>query len=430
MKEEPILIIGAGAAGLLAARELLRAGKQVVVLEALPLPGGRMQTMTAASFDVPLETGAEFVHSQAPLTLKLLREYGLKKVSISGNILRLEHRDMEKSDFIEDQHKQLEHSLRSLKEDMSVDQFIQEYLPAPEYAALASQVRKFVQGYDLADTSRASAFSFRDEWLGEGRQYRVKGGYQKLVDALFGDCKKLDCVFHFNQEVRAIHWGRNHVEVKTEQETYTGSQVLITLPVALLGDEENILFSPALPSVHAAAREIGYGSVIKIFMQFNAPFWKEPEMIKRFGRKMKHAGFFFADTDVPTWWTQYPEDSALLTGWLGGALALRLRGSGDREILRRAFLSLSAMFKERTELISDRLVAWKIVDWHTNPYTRGAYAYKAVHTNDALEILRRPIDDTIFFAGEALDEESIGTVESAFSSATKTVIKMLAAISS
>src|ERR1700716_4547776 len=79
-----IVVIGAGAAGLMAARELARAGKRVTILEARDRWGGRIHPLPFADFGYPAEGGAEFVHGEAPVTNGLLREAGLSLLTIEG----------------------------------------------------------------------------------------------------------------------------------------------------------------------------------------------------------------------------------------------------------------------------------------------------------------------------------------------------------
>src|SRR5258708_37235965 len=79
-----IVVIGAGAAGLMAARELARAGKRVTILEARDRCGGRIHPLPSADFGYLAEGGAEFVHGGAPLTHGLLREAGLSLLPLQG----------------------------------------------------------------------------------------------------------------------------------------------------------------------------------------------------------------------------------------------------------------------------------------------------------------------------------------------------------
>src|SRR5205814_6127959 len=81
---EHIIVIGAGAAGLMAARELARAGKRVTILEARDRCGGRIHPLPASAFGYPADGGAEFVHGEAPVTRGLLSEAGLSMRTIEG----------------------------------------------------------------------------------------------------------------------------------------------------------------------------------------------------------------------------------------------------------------------------------------------------------------------------------------------------------
>ena len=77
---QDVVIVGAGAAGLMAARELVRAGKRVVVLEASHRVGGRVLTLFETRAGMPIELGAEFIHGDAPVTTRLLDEARLATV--------------------------------------------------------------------------------------------------------------------------------------------------------------------------------------------------------------------------------------------------------------------------------------------------------------------------------------------------------------
>src|SRR6478672_12122470 len=83
-----ILIIGAGASGLMAAKELSAKGKKVIIIEARNRPGGRINTISEKYFSLPIEAGAEFIHGNLPLTLQLLKENNIPYAKMAGSMLR------------------------------------------------------------------------------------------------------------------------------------------------------------------------------------------------------------------------------------------------------------------------------------------------------------------------------------------------------
>src|SRR3954463_8508597 len=91
VQADHIVVIGAGAAGLMAARELARAGKKVTILEARDRCGGRILELPAAEFGYAAEGGAEFIHGEAPVTHGLLREAGLEVSPIQGTPRTVDH---------------------------------------------------------------------------------------------------------------------------------------------------------------------------------------------------------------------------------------------------------------------------------------------------------------------------------------------------
>src|SRR6266702_5428260 len=122
-----IVIIGAGAAGLMAARELGRAGKRVTILEARDRCGGRIHPLPAAEFGYPAEGGAEFVHGEAPVTHCLLREAGLSLLPIQGMRWMVEGGKFLR-EVPQDPHEaQLNRALQELKDDLTVAEFLRRY---------------------------------------------------------------------------------------------------------------------------------------------------------------------------------------------------------------------------------------------------------------------------------------------------------------
>src|SRR4030081_3956724 len=115
-----IVVIGAGAAGLMAAPERGRAGKKVSVLEARDRCGGRINPLPAAEFGYPAEGGAEFVHGEAPVTRALLREAGLSLTPIEGTQRTVEDGKFSREESQDPHEAELHRGLQEVKDDLTV----------------------------------------------------------------------------------------------------------------------------------------------------------------------------------------------------------------------------------------------------------------------------------------------------------------------
>src|SRR3954467_7932766 len=126
MVSSDVIIIGAGACGLIAARELSRKGKSVTILEAGKLPGGRIRTITNHEFPKLIEAGAEFIHGDLPVTMSLLREYKISVQPLEGTFWQTRTSKVQrKNNFIQEHHRELEKKLEALNHDMTVDRFLE-----------------------------------------------------------------------------------------------------------------------------------------------------------------------------------------------------------------------------------------------------------------------------------------------------------------
>src|ERR1700733_15154308 len=185
---EIIVIVGAGACGLMAARELSGAGRKVVVLEAGDKAGGRIRTLRGDGFRSPVEAGAEFVHGQLPLTLELLRSAGLPVHPVKGKMINVRKGRWLGQGEVREGWGDLMEKMQQLGEDMPLSVFLSTRFSAEKYAGLRESVRRFAQGFDLADIHTASTMALYKEWSGdEEGQYRIDGGYGALIDWLAGE---------------------------------------------------------------------------------------------------------------------------------------------------------------------------------------------------------------------------------------------------
>ena len=401
-----MIIIGAGAAGLAAMNDLLENGYRVCMLEAAPHAGGRIATINDDQFDIPIETGAEFIHGKLPLTIKFLKKAGISYQAIEGDMIGVQNgvwakdeHDAHWGDFMS--------KLRQLKNDVTILEFLSQNFPDDGYKTLRERVQRFAEGFNLADISKASILSIRDEWKNiDKKQFRVKGGYTQLVNYLLERGLTNGASVYYNTSVSKIEHGEK-VIVSSEKLKFEGDRALITVPVGVL-QSGTLQFDPALSEHAVAIQGIGYGTVIKFFLQFKTNFWTEFD---------DDIGFILSDEEIPTWWTQLPVQSNLLTGWLGGPKAGQKVFEKEEDLLQLALHSLSSIFQMPVSMIREELDACKVINWQSSPHIKGGYSYNTLNTAKAKQILAKPVNNVIYFAGEAVSQgDSQGTVESALQS--------------
>jgi monoamine oxidase len=411
-----ILIIGAGASGLIAGRRLAAEGFSVTLLEAATVPGGRIHSFSIPGFTDLVEAGAEFVHGDLPITLQLAREAGV-------SLIPTHHSQMtpgrEKVDVPFHWNDLMEEMAR-LEDDQPIAQFLDTHFPGEEYARLRRSVQRFAGGYDLADLSTVSTKALYREWSSEddSGEYRVEGGYGRLVDYLVRECRRLGANVHFGSPVTEVRWQAGRVEVTTAgDQRFTAERLIVTVSLGML---PGIVYLPSIPDVMKAAAGIGYGSVIKILLEFRTPFWREI-------RPGAQTLFVISEQAVPTWWTQVDEGSTLLTGWLTGEDMRRFQALDPQDRLAHCLSSLAAIFSRDIAFLRDQLAAYRIFDWQDQPFVHGGYSFDMVMTPACRQLLRTPVAETLYFAGEAIYEGSApGTVEAAFHSGLEVAEKIIA----
>jgi monoamine oxidase len=228
-----IVVVGAGAAGLMAARELARAGKRVTILEARDRCGGRVHPLASAEFGYPAEGGAEFVHGEAPVTRSLLREARLSLLPIEGVQWSVEDGKFSHRESQDLHAAELHKALEELKDDLTVAEFLRQHFAGPTYDGLRHSIERMVEGYDAADPERACTLALRDEWMDGGRssQARIAGGYGALVQFLTAGCRDHGAAIHLGSVVAAIEAdGRRSVVRCANGDIHGCDAVILTVP--------------------------------------------------------------------------------------------------------------------------------------------------------------------------------------------------------
>jgi len=410
---EDVVIIGAGAAGLAAADALTRAGKSVLVLEARSRIGGRCWTRRMAGLDIPVELGAEFLHGEANATHALLRRARIPAITAVRVQRRLDRGRLRPINSFKEAQRAVRGA--ALGKDISFDRFLAGRRLPEKTKAFA---RMMVQGFDAADPARVSARSIIEEW-GEGgelgmSQPRPQGGYGALMDWVAVRLISTKARLQLDTVVREVRWQRGAVELEG---SFLGNafkirarQAIITLPLGVL-QAGAVRFSPSLTRKREALSKLASGPVIRVAMRFHEAVWeKRAPGVSFFNRP---------DAPFPTFWTPLPMRAPLLTAWAGGPKAARLSGLSARRLIEEALGCVQKFFPDA------RLADAIVQDWRRDPYSRGGYSYVLVGGEGAREELARPLDGTLFFAGEATDTAEAGTVNGALRSGLRAARELL-----
>jgi len=264
-------------------------------------------------------------------------------------------------------------------------------------------------------------------------------GYEGVCHYFYDRIDRQKVRFHMNSVVNEIRWSQGNVlvSVRSQRGRDRGKLkarcVIVTLPLGVLqvgaGSMGGIHFKPALKQKEEALHGLEMGQVVKLALCFRKPFWETPQSTSE---KPKGESFSFLhgfNEAFPTWWTTSPINSRMLTAWAGGSPALELLKCDEEVILGRAIESLVSLFGLAPTQIRNTLEGWHWHNWGTDPFARGAYSYTSVGNVNAARELSKPVEETLFFAGEATNTEGhLGTVHGAIASgrrAAKEVLRSL-----
>ena len=435
-----VAIVGAGAAGLAAAQRLSAAGRNVIVLEARERLGGRIHTLADPIFPLPVELGAEFIHGRDTPTWEILRAANRAACLADGEQRHFSNGSLNKiEDFWGEIAKVFSRLARLNGADMSFVEFTEKFCNEPELRRAKQLAMSFVEGFDAARAHQISAQSIAhaEEEAGGGPEgsesYRPIHGYSTIIESLTATAQPDKVSHHLQTIVRSITWKRGEVVIESQsadgspRPTIDCRAAIITLPVSLL-KARAVHFSPDLPDKFAAAEQIEMGAVVKVILRFREAFW-EKESIPTAGEKLPQMTFMRSrESRIPTWWSYFPVRASVLTGWAGGPAGERLSHRPQAEILATALDALSKMTGLARGKLEGLLQAAHVADWQSDPFARGAYSYIAVGGMDAPRRLAEPVENTLFFAGEATATEGLGgTVDAAILTGRRAADEILAA---
>ncbi len=415
------IVVGAGIAGLSAARRIAEAGRRVLVLEAQERIGGRLLTLEQPSLALPIELGAEFVHGRPPDLLALIAEAGLRLYELNGD-----HFCFESGRLGRCEQEEAFSVLTEMESYRGPDISFADYLRDRDVSPRAWQkATGYVEGFNAAYAGDISVEGLIRQQQAEDaiegdRLFRIREGYLKLAEYQWRKCAQAGAVLRCGAPVERVEWSRGVVSLTTRAgEVFHAEQAVIAVPLGVL-QAQTIAFAPVPNAALQAVRLLAMGNVNRLVLHFRERFWAaDPERAK--------LSFLFADSGEPrTWWTPFPNQAPTLTGWAGGRQADQAPEGGAR--VTAALEQLARVFGATPEGLRRALESWHLHDWQHDPWTRGAYSYPRVGGANASAALSQPVDSTLFFAGEHTDVSGHwGTVHGGYRSGLRAAAQVLQA---
>jgi monoamine oxidase len=436
MKQD-VIIIGAGAAGLAAARDLSRAGLSVTVFEARDRIGGRIFTQHDPNSSLPVELGAEFIHGRSHETFSIIKEANLDFEEVTGRHWFVDDGKLSKSAEFWSAVEDLMSKMHDEVGDRSFEDFLGSLSDAEHSQRAKAMAKRFVEGFHAAASERIgihglSAVDDATEQIDGERTFRLRNGYDSMMNWLQHQIDANGGTIQFNATVRKLNWQTKGVAVRLSSgATYHSTTAVITVPLSLLqldpSEEGAISFNPNLPDwKRQAIHAVEMGSALRIALHFTDRFWENLKLPGTNADDLSDLGFIhYPDAPLQTWWTTLPEHEAILVGWAGGPAAMKLSHATEEQMAAAAIQSLSQIFGLSEDDLRNRITKSYFHNWDADMYSRGGYAYLPVNGIEHQLNLAKPVDGTLFFAGEATSLGNIGTVHGAIQSGERAAREIL-----
>lgn len=426
-----VLIIGAGAAGLAAARSLCAAGITVAILEARDRIGGRIHTLRDPGLDVPVELGAEFIHGKPRSVFEIAEA---ARLPVEEMAERHEYWQSGRPVSRPGLFQRTDEIFGRLADPKLPDQTFAQFIAQLDVDADARQMAaSYLEGFDAARVDRISTKALAQEnaaadAIDGDRAFRCLRGYDGVVEFLWQECRSRGAQLHLRTVVAAVEWQRGNVRISAvaavslppkvdvsaaspspekAEIDFTADRAIITVPLAVLRATDEapgtLRIAPRPPHLTPALACLEMGHAARVTLRFRFSFREERSSLME--SKFIHSN----DDAFPTWWTslrQSPSNTiAALTGWCGGPKAERLAGLSGAELRDRAIESLTRILAVSADAIRRNVEAWYVHSWSADPFARGAYSYAGIGGIEARRRLAEPVEDTLYFAGEAFSTD-------------------------
>lgn len=407
-----VLIIGAGSAGLAAARTLADNDYDVIVLEGRERLGGR--TWTSQHWpDMPLDMGASWIHGIEDNPIYELAQQ-LKLQTIVTDVDDIAIYDTDGRSLTDPEMVALDELLEDLIDT------IEEEVDLDESMTLQSAIEQVLATRDLSDSQLRNLnyilnTSIEHEYAGAVTELSAKEwdegeafggpdvifakGYVQIINHL---AQGLDVrLSHTVSQVATTHKG---VTVTTDKGVFTANQVIVTVPLGVL-QKGKIAFSPPLPrKKQEAIGRLGMGLLNKVYLRFEHAFWTDQEA---------WLGY------IPQEWGHWAEyvnflpltNKPILLAFNAAKFGREIETWTDEAIIADVMKVLRTIYGAAVPEPSD----WQITRWASDPFAYGSYSFmKAGASPEDRETLAEPVEDVLYFAGEATHVDYPSTVHGAF----------------
>ncbi len=420
-----ILVLGAGIAGLAAARTLRQAGHDVSVLEARDRIGGRIWT-SAEWADAPLDLGASWIHGLTGNPITALAQQAAARLAVTDYenaitywtdghpLTRAQERHVARLQTA------VADALRAAQEgdDLSVQAAVEQALAGDDLTAEDRRIVAFILNSTIEQEYAGSTEETSALWYDDGDEFGgddalFLDGYRAVIDLLAQDTP-----IRLNQAVRRVQWdASNGVVVTTDQEVHSADRAVITLPLGVL-QSNAVAFTPALPPrKQAALAALRMGVLNKCYLRFPAVFWPAEYDWLEYIPEQRGEWVEWVSLARPT-------GKPILLGFNAADMGRAIEAWTDEAIVASALRTLRTIFGPAIP----QPVAYQITRWGADPFARGSYSFNALGATPAMrDDLAQSVGGRLFFAGEATSRQYFGTVHGAYLSGLKAAQDLLQA---
>src|SRR3954454_19038677 len=412
--EIDVAIIGAGAAGLGAAHALKNSGLSTIVLEARDRVGGRAHTIMASPV-VTFDVGCGWLHSAdrnsfvqiaEQLNFEINKALPPWRERAHGTAFPQAERDdfIRALDAFYERAERAAEQARKTGRDSAADRCLE---PGNRWNPMIDAISTYINGCELDQVSILDMDAYEDTDL----NWRIRRGYGALI-AAYGAA----CPLALNCEVTLIDHSGKRIRIETSQGTLTADKVIVTVPTNLIADEA-IRFHPALPEKVDAARGLPLGVDDKVMLALD-----DPEALPKDGN-LRGATM---GTAMGSFHLR-PFGQACIEGYFGGRFARQLEDAGNGALAAQSIDEIASLlgndYRRKLKPLAESR-------WAHDPFARGSYSHALPgHAGDRA-VLAAPVDDRLFFAGEATSPHFFSTAHGARDSGERAAREVLDSVRS